>query len=397
MTSVTEPGPVSTPPLWAEGILAQVGLDYFKALTDALGSFHGAETTFVVAVLPHETGPRRRLLTSLEGGKRQSGGKFPLADETTARLGTTPYTFIGDGARDRFPDDPYLASEEVEALAALCLPDEEGTKPGGLVIALSKTPFDGGDIMRTFEMLASRTRAEFLHHASEAKLKETISQALLLNYSKSMFMANISHELRTPIGSMVGYAALIRDGDIDKNTLRVYANQICTAGDSLQTLVGDIMSLAMLEISDDMARTETFNLMDIAHAGRRLIEQQAATKKLTVKGTTGTDAIMVTGDAGHTRKALMNLLTNAVKYTSKGTIEITVTTCRDGSARLSVVDTGIGMTEGEIMEACEPLGSFTHAYDMHQEGAKLGLPITKLLMERQGGSLVIESTKGQGT
>jgi len=397
MTSVTEPGPVSASPPWVEGILAQVGLDYFRALTDALCTFHGADIAFIASIMPQGGEPVRRLLTCLDGGKRDSGANFPLAPATARHIMNTPYSFICDGARARFPHDPFLEEREIEGLAALCLSGEDRTKAGGLIVALSKTPFDGGDIMRTFELLASRTRAEFLHHRAEGKLKETISQALLLNYSKSMFMANISHELRAPIGSMVGYAALLRDSDIDKKTQRTYANHICTAGDSLLTLVGDIMSLAMLEISDETAKKETFNLMDIARTGRRLIEQQAATKNLTLKGTTSTDAIMVTGDAGHTKKALMNLLTNAVKYTSKGSVEIAVTTEADGSARLSVIDTGIGMTDDEIREACEPLGSFTHAYDMHQEGAKLGLPITMLLMERQGAKLVIESKKGAGT
>eukprot|EP00657_Telonema_sp_P-1_P007616 TRINITY_DN27658_c0_g1_i1.p1 TRINITY_DN27658_c0_g1~~TRINITY_DN27658_c0_g1_i1.p1 ORF type:complete len:166 (-),score=46.65 TRINITY_DN27658_c0_g1_i1:112-609(-) len=144
------------------------------------------------------------------------------------------------------------------------------------------------------------------------------------------------------------------------------------------------MSLAMLEISDETSKREKFDLLDIARTGRRLIQQQAASKNLTVAAATRSDALIVHGDAGHTKKALMNLLSNAVKFTSNGKIEIVVEEDESSNARLSVIDGGVGMSPGEIAKATEPLGTFTHAYDMHQEGAGLGLPITALLMQRQG-------------
>jgi signal transduction histidine kinase len=93
----------------------------------------------------------------------------------------------------------------------------------------------------------------------------------------------------------------------------------------------------------------------------------------------------------------MNLLTNAVKYTSRGQVALEVSLEKDGSARLTVTDTGVGMSPEQLDEACKPLGTFTHAYDMHQEGAGLGVPITMLLMQRQGGDLIIESEPGVGT
>ncbi|WP_020401377.1 sensor histidine kinase [Kordiimonas gwangyangensis] len=376
---------------------ALVGLDYFRALVGTLCAQTGADMA-LVALLDTTDGRRAKLLAGNSAGEPLPTGPLPLGPAFINALIGSEQMSIPSGARDRVRGDTYLDKNEIDAIATLRFAAGTDMPHAGAIILLSKEGF-GEDIDAGTALAEHRERAgaEFLHYFAEAKLKETISQALLLNYSKSMFMANISHELRTPISAMVGYAALIRDGEIDQKTLRNYANQICTSGDSLLTLIGDIMSLAMLEISDETAKREKFDLVDIARTGRRLIEQQAATKNLTVKGTTSTDSVMVEGDAGHTKKALMNLLTNAVKYTSKGSIEIAVSIERDGSARLSVSDTGVGMTDAEIEEACEPLGTFTHAYDMHQEGAGLGLPITMLLMERQGAKLVIDSTKGQGT
>jgi signal transduction histidine kinase len=380
-----------------EGEPPLVGLDYFRALAVSLCAQTGADMA-LIAVLDTADGRRAKLLTGSAAGEPLPGGSLAIGPAFINALLNSEQMNIPAGARDRVRSDPYLEENEIEAVAAQRFSAGRDMPRAGAIILLGKEGFDEStDASTVLAAYSERAGAEFLHYFAEAKLKETISQALLLNYSKSMFMANISHELRTPIGAMVGYAALIRDGEIDKKTLRNYANQICTSGDSLLTLIGDVMSLAMLEISDETAKREKFDLVDIARTGRRLIEQQVAGKNLTLKGSIGKDSIMVEGDAGHTKKALMNLLTNAVKYTSKGTIEIAASIEPDGSARLSVIDTGVGMTDAEIDEACEPLGSFTHAYDMHQEGAGLGLPITMLLMERQGAKLVIDSTKGHGT
>ena len=380
-----------------EGKPVLVGLDYFRALAGSLCAETGADMA-LIALLDTTDGRRAKLLAGSTAGELLPAGLLPLGPAFINALLNSEQMSISAGARSRVRGDAYLEANEIEAVAALRFTAGRDMPHAGAIILLSKEGFDENiDASTVLAAHSERAGVEFLHYFAEAKLKETISQALLLNYSKSMFMANISHELRTPISAMVGYAALIRDGEIDQKTLRNYANQICTSGDSLLTLIGDVMSLAMLEISDETAKREKFDLVDIARTGRRLIEQQAAGKNLTLKGTTGKDSIMVEGDAGHTKKALMNLLTNAVKYTSKGTIEIAVSIEPNGNAQLSVIDTGVGMTDTEIAEACEPLGTFTHAYDMHQEGAGLGLPITVLLMERQAAKLVIDSTKGHGT
>jgi signal transduction histidine kinase len=229
------------------------------------------------------------------------------------------------------------------------------------------------------------------------KLRETLSEALLLNYSKSMFMANISHELRNPLSAIIGYASLIRDRQVDQRDTIEYATEICTAGEELLTLIGDILSLSSLEISGEYVKTVEFDLTDTARTGRRLLQEQAAAKNLRLLPISQTEPIRVKGDPTHTKKALLNVLSNAVKYTSMGEIEISVESNDDGEAVISVRDTGVGMSAEQIEKANEGMGSFERAYSLHHDGGGLGFPLTFLLMERQGGRLEIESEKGIGT
>ena len=372
-----------------------VGRAFFDALTRLLCSDFGADVAFVARY--DEKRDMMKTLSFFQDGVHQNSLEYALENSPCSGLLAGDLCLYLKDVQSQFPSAQFLKDQGIQAYIGIPLGDGDGNVTGALAVECRHALDEGDALLSVMESLKARVGTEFLHYQNANKSREALSQALLLNYSKSMFMANISHELRTPLGAMVGYASLIRDRQIDPKAIKTYAGQICTSGEELLALIGDIMSLAMLEISEETSHREKFDLLDIARTGRRLIQQQAAGKNLTVMAATRSDALIVTGDASHTKKALMNLLTNAVKYTSRGQIRLEVTVADDGSARLSVTDTGVGMTAEQAKEACKPLGSFTQAYDMHQEGSGLGLPITSLLMQRQGGTLYIESNEGKGT
>lgn len=396
MSAEQKSAPSRDPLIALEEISHLTSHAYFRALCQLLSKDFGADIVYI-SRLNHDK-LTAHTLAHHENGTAIQPCDYPLDRTPCWEAVNKRGCFYEDAIRDTYPNDPYMEKHEIEGYVGLPLFSEDQKRVEGTLIAMSKAPVsENGPLHTVMKLARSRTQAELMHTLHENKLRETISQALLLNYSKSMFMANIGHELRTPLGAMIGYASLIRDGQVDKTSIATYAGNICSSGEELLTLIGDIMSLAMLEISDETSKREKFDLLDIARTGRRLILQQAGNKNLSVTAATRSDALIVHGDAGHTKKALMNILSNAVKYTSQGRIEIVVGTDDDGNARLSVLDTGVGMSPDEIAKATAPLGTFTHAYDMHQEGAGLGLPITALLMQRQGGELLIESEKGKGT
>ncbi|NVJ99707.1 MAG: HAMP domain-containing histidine kinase [Alphaproteobacteria bacterium] len=370
------------------------GKPYFDALTKHLCEDHGADIAYVG--LLQENRSVMKTVSLFWDGEHKQPATYPIDDTPCQETVSRDFCLYQRMVQASFPADQFLVDEKLEAYVGFPLMDDKGTVIGALV-AESRTPLEDDALFNIVRAHQVRTQIELAHRVDLDAVRDTLSQALVLNYSKSMFMANISHELKNPLSAIIGYASLIRDRQVDENQLRDYASEICASGENLLTLINDIMSLAMLEISDDTALSEQFDLTDMARTGKRMIQHQAAQKHLKVVAATRTDPLFVKGDPGHTKKSLMNLLTNAVKYTSLGCIEIEVAEMEDGSARLTVSDTGIGMSADTLAQICEPLTDFKHAYDMHQEGTGLGIPTTMLLMERQGARLDIESEPGKGT
>lgn len=368
------------------------GMDYFEKLSDAMCRSLGADIALVGRVV--EDGTKMQTLGMMWDGKLAEPMTYPLDGTPCYNTIRTDYCLHRQGVQEKYPKDQLLIDEKIQGYVGYPLYTPEG-KAIGAIIALSRKPISlDSDIFELAKVTAGRARAELQHYITEEKLKETLSEALLLNYSKSMFMANISHELRNPLSAMIGYASLIRDRQVDQHNVQEYANEICLAGEELLSLISDILSLSSLEISGASVERTEFDLTEIARTGRRLLQEQAAAKNLTLLPVARGEPLYVLGDSKHTKKALLNLITNAVKYTSLGEIEITVSSNDAGEAILAVRDTGVGMEEAQIAEAAQGLGSFEKAYRMHQDGGGLGLPLTYLLIERQGGRIEIDSKKG---
>jgi signal transduction histidine kinase len=369
------------------------GSEYFQKLSEALCASLAVDIAIVGKII--DDGAKVQTLGMTWDGKPAKSITYDLTGTPCYNTVRNNYCLHRDNVQGFYPDDQMLIDENIQGYAGYPLRDENG-QTIGLIIALSRQPISvDREIFDFAKIAAARARAELQAHIAQEKLKKALNEALLLNYSKSMFMANISHELRNPLSAMIGYASLIRDRQVEKQNITEYANEICLAGEELLALISDILSLSTLEISGDTAERKEFDLTEIARTGRRLLQEQAAAKNLTLLPVLRAEPLCVIGDSKHTKKALLNLITNAVKFTSMGQIEIIVGTNDKGEAFLAVQDTGIGMDDDQIAEACRGMDSFENAYSMHKNGHGLGLPLTYLLIERQGGHIEIESKKGR--
>jgi signal transduction histidine kinase len=371
------------------------GAEYFQKLAHLLCDTFGLDSACVG--LLDDTGTQMTTVGIVWDGETVEAISYPVAGTPCYVTINEDFCFYPSGVAEAFPDDQMLSDEKIEGYIGVSIRDKRG-KAIGSITGLSHSELQADtNLVDLTKVVAARTRAELQHYALEEKLKETLSEALLLNYSKSMFMANISHELRNPLSAIIGYASLIRDRQVDGPNINEYANEICLAGEDLLTLINDILSLSSLELSGEAVDRSEFDLTDIARTGRRLQQEQAAAKNLTLMPVINTEPLYITGDATHTKKALLNILSNAVKYTSMGDIEITTSLNDNGEAILAVRDTGVGMDAMQVEEASKGLSGFERAYNMHQDGGGLGLPLTCLLIERQGGRMEIDSKKGAGT
>lgn len=217
---------------------------------------------------------------------------------------------------------------------------------------------------------------------------------------KSQFLAAMSHDLRTPLNSIIGFAEMIRSepyGPLGSRRYHEYVGHIYDSGQLLLRLMNDILDLSKIEAGRREITPEALDWRLVVDTCLRVVENQASEKGVAIDATAGPDVSVYADDLAF-RQILLNLLSNAIKFTPRdGRVEVRLSSTVDGSAMLSVRDTGIGMDEEGMRMALEPYGQVRKPDQLREPGTGLGLPISARLAELHGGSLTIESAPGKGT
>jgi signal transduction histidine kinase len=241
--------------------------------------------------------------------------------------------------------------------------------------------------------------------AAERKSKEELEKAKAAaetaNRAKSEFMANISHELRTPMNGIMGLTEVLLLTQLDEEQLD-YATTVRDSADSLMSLINEILDFSRLDAGRMVLSPAPFDLRSTVNEVVALLSAQASAKnlKLGVQFSSDLPARMI-GDAGRIRQIITNLLGNAIKFTDRGRVDVAVDCLeieRDrANLRLSVTDTGIGVPRDKLEVIFEKFtqadGSMTRRYG----GTGLGLTIVKQLVEMMGGIVGVDSKENEGS
>ncbi|OMD15356.1 sensor histidine kinase [Paenibacillus odorifer] len=215
--------------------------------------------------------------------------------------------------------------------------------------------------------------------------------------TRQEFLANISHELRTPITYLEGYTKVIKDGLYETEGERdLYLDIIHQEAHRLQHLVDDLFELAKMEEGKVTLTQEWIDLSQLAEQAVRRVELKAKEKGLLLKLQLSGDAYMIRGDQKRMEQIIMNLLENAIRYTDEGEIIVHVEFAAD-AATLIVEDTGIGIPEEELPYIFERFYRVEKSRSRQYGGSGLGLSIVKKLVELHGGKIRMISQPGAGT
>ena len=287
------------------------------------------------------------------------------------------------------------------AVSLLLIPFGIGTELVGIVTLLRNDPghpWTGPEIEAVESLALDIGRA--LEHARLYEGEERLVEELQsLDRAKTGFLASASHDLRTPLTSIVGYVEMIQDGAAGPVTSEQV--QMLGTGDRnvrrLENLIEDMLTISRIELG---AFTSNLRPVDLA---RLVPESVDVARPLAVGGGLTLDVIapdgglVVDGDADQLDRVLMNLLTNAVKYTPSGG-RVTLTATREGDdAMLVVQDTGIGIPEKEQESLFTPFFRASNAVDRVITGSGLGLSIVLTIIQHHHGELELKSAEGAGT
>jgi signal transduction histidine kinase len=234
---------------------------------------------------------------------------------------------------------------------------------------------------------------------SNAKLVESTEKAQVANQAKSLFLANMGHEFRTPLNAIIGFSQIIKDQIMGpgKPIYAEYARDIWGAGEHLLEIINNLLDISKIEAGKTELSEELIDPADIVNASLAAVRIQAENKKIALTADIPPGTPFIRGDALRLRQVLINLVSNAVKFTEAGHVAVSVASNAARGFSFTVADTGIGMTADEIVKALETFGQVDNAIIKKYEGTGLGLPLAQRLVELHGGRLVIESVKGAGT
>jgi two-component system cell cycle sensor histidine kinase PleC len=230
---------------------------------------------------------------------------------------------------------------------------------------------------------------------------EARGRAEAANIAKSRFLAQMSHELRTPLNAVLGFSEVMKSEILGPHSVpayKEYAGDIHSSGEHLLNLINEVLDLSRIEAGRYELNEEAVSLADVARDCGHLMKMRATNRDITIHELHEPNLPKIWADERAVRQIGLNLLSNAIKFTPQGgEVWLKVGWTASGGQYLSVRDTGVGIPEEEIPVVLASFGQGSNAIKSAEQGAGLGLPIVKGLIDLHGGGFTLRSKLREGT
>lgn len=292
----------------------------------------------------------------------------------------------------------YCAASSLPLVCALYLRHDASARDMILLVLLYLAVVGGNARAYNRQVLSAfRLRAE------NEVLAENVARANVATAeaqrSKWATLAHLSHELRTPMNAIMGFSQMMRDqifGPLAER-YRDYSHHIHDSGHHLLNLIDTILDVSRAEAGQLTIDGSTFAPVDLMEECLQVVSASAAAKHVVLERQFAPSATLIVADRTKLRRALLNLLTNAIDFTREGGCVAVSLSNRDGGIEIAVIDTGVGIAPEDIERCLEPFERLATPLIATAEGAGLGLPLARRLTEAHGGDFRLESELGRGT
>ena len=319
---------------------------------------------------------------------------IPTAQLEVGMLAAQPIRLLAEKGAFGPGDPAKLAWERMEGLFKAPAAIEETTLGDGRILERRITHMPDGGLLVTYLDITKRKRVE-------SDLRRAKEEAELASRTKTEFLANMSHELRTPLNAVIGFAEIMYGevfGPLGDARYSEYAADIRDSGQHLLNLINDLLDVSKIEFGKVELSEETVDLAATIDSCMRLMRDRADQAGLQLSAHTPPDLPYLHADGRRLKQILLNLVSNAVKFTpAGGEVTIRASVEDDGGMKITISDTGIGIAPQDLAKALQPFGQIDSRMARKYQGSGLGLPLTKSMIELHGGTLQLESEVGRGT
>lgn len=277
-----------------------------------------------------------------------------------------------------------------------------GGDPGLLLYGAARSSIAQNEhALSVLETVSQSIQAYLETHLSRLELERAKDKAESADRAKSEFLATMSHEIRTPMNAILGFSQLLSQYDLEE-TQQEYIRIIQTSGQNLMELINNILDFSNLESDSIDLEHVSFSLADTVRNALEMVHWQAREKALVIEFNVSEELNdCFIGDPHRIRQVLLNLLTNAIKFTNKGKVELQAYPVAGEGNRLfvafSISDTGIGVPAGKFTVLFDPFKQLDSSTTREFGGSGLGLSIVLKLVDKMGGAVTLQSTEGSGS
>ncbi len=369
--------------LTAAGLGLAAALLLVRARSGEREAMQAAEVARLKSLL--EGAPIRLLRLDAQGVVREAFGGPP--GETAQRMIGRPFeTLACDADRDAAREALAQAAQTGAAKIGFAPP----LAPDRWLAADLRALADGGALAHVRDASQERAREAFLEQARQ--------EAEALTQAKSRFLANMSHELRTPLNAVIGFSDIMRSALFGPLSSRYaeYAGLIHESGGHLLDLINDVLDMSKIEAERFTLSREVFDAREAVAAALRLTRVQADTARIGLRGVLPPAAIEVDADRRALKQIVLNLVSNALKFTPAGGQVTVIARAQGEDLELIVADTGTGIARADLERLGRPYEQAGGA-DQRALGTGLGLSLVRAFAELHGGRMTIRSLLGEGT